>query len=141
MKTSLNLVLDFVTQHLYKWILPGLTTYMMFFLGNVNQNLFLRVTLWLLLIIAYISIPINFERPKRKFFEAYIGKKLLYILIASIQVILLGVGIFAITFFAILWCVPSLKEFGIVFSAANSMLYSGCLLLEFWFLPERLEKM
>lgn len=141
MNTLLKFVSRFLTSHLYKWILPTLTTYMIFFLGDSNQKFLLRVVLWLLLLTAYISIPINFERPKRKFFEAYINKKILYISFVSIQVILLGVGLYVITFFTVIWCMSFLKEYAIALSAINSMLYSGCLLVEFAILPERLKEM
>lgn len=141
MNTLLKLVSRFLTGHLYKWILPTLATYMMFFLGDSNQKFLLRVVLWLALLVAYISIPINFERPKRKFFESYINKKILYILFVSVQVILLGIGVFIITFFVVTWCISFLKEYVIVLSTINSMLYSGCLLIEFSLLPERLKEM
>jgi hypothetical protein len=140
MKNILNLASRFLTSHLYKWILPAIATYMMFFLGDSSQKFMLRLVLWLLLVIAFVSIPINFEHPKRKFFEAYINKKILYVSIVSIQIILLGIGVFAITFFAVIWCISPLREYAVAFSVINSMLYSGCLLLEFSLLPERLAK-
>jgi hypothetical protein len=110
----------------------------MFFQGDANHKILLRVLLWIFLLAAFLSIPINFERPRRQFFDRYISKRPLYTLIVLIQVIALGAGIFIFTVFAVLWCIPSLKEYALVLGAANSIMYSCSLLLEFSLLPKRL---
>ena len=104
-----------------------MTTLVMVFWGDSRTSLVIRTTLWFFLIVAYISIPLNFENPKRESFEGYLLNKKLFTIFVPLQMLFLGFGVFALTALSCYWFIPSLKESGVVIGALNALLYAGCI--------------
>lgn len=130
----------FVVGHLYKWIFPCAATFVMVFYADSQTSIFFRFIFWLFLVIAYISIPLNFQRPRRQYFEYYIYNKILFVIFVSLQLIFLGFGVFALTVFACIWFIPPLKEVGFQIGSVNALLYCFSILFEYTLLPAKLAK-
>ena len=110
----------------------------MVFYTDSQTSIFFRFVFWLFLVLAYISIPWNFERPKRASFEAYIYNKYLFVFFVSLQLLFLGFAVFALTAVACIWFIPLLKEVGFQIGGVNAVLYCLSILFEYTQLPARL---
>ena len=133
-----DVVSKFVVGYFYKWILPCATTFVMVFYTDSQTSIFFRFVIWLFLSLAYISIPWNFERPKRASFEAYIYNKYLFVFFVSLQLLFLGFAVFALTAFACIWFILLLKDVGFQIGGGNAVLYCLSILFEYTQLPARL---
>ena len=135
-----DIISKLLVGHFYKWILPCVTTFVMIFYSNSQSSILFRFVFWFFLVVAYISIPLNFEHPKREYFEGYIYNKYLFVFFVSLQLLFLGFGLFALTAFSCIWFIPLLKEVGFQIGGVNAFLYCFSILFEYAQLPARLAK-
>lgn len=115
-------VTRFLIKYVYKWLFPISITFISILFADKNNNIFVLLFVWLFHCIAYISIPMNFEKPNSKMLS-YIKNNLLSILFVLIQAGCLSAGLFVVTLVFIIWYLPQIAVYSIVFSVLNSMLY------------------
>ena len=129
---------DFLVKYLYKWILPITITLFSFAFADRNKNIFILFVLWVLLCIAYLSIPWNFENPKRKNFLYFYKSNISRIIWVVTQTIILSISVFGITMIIITYYFPIVNQFVFLLSLGNALLYLGTLLLEYSILDRKL---
>jgi hypothetical protein len=88
--------------------------------------------------LAYVSIPINFERPNSKHFAYFLKGSASSKAIMLSQVILSSGGLAAITWLFVFWYLPDLKEFSGFLALLNGLAYGSTLLMEYSVLRYRL---
>lgn len=137
MKVSIMGISTFLVSYLYKWLFPAVTTIAFLFFADQEKNLFVRFILWFLLCTAYLSIPINFEKPKKEMFHFFLEKKPLVIIIAIAQSFVLGLGVYGLTILSIsLYFSPPAKA-GQLISVINGLLYFLTMQIEYSLLKRR----
>jgi len=141
MRNPKDYISTFFVRYLYKWILPTATTILLLlFTEKWQEGLFLRIIIWILLMVWYISIPYNFEKTNQKYIEYYERSKKIYKITAYLQVISLSVGLFFISRIACFWFIPPLKDINISCALVNSLLYAFCLANELLRIPKIIEE-
>lgn len=131
MKITLISISKLFVNYLYKWAFPFVVTIFFFIFANPERNSLIRYILWFLLCLAYLSIPINFEKPKKAMFYFFLEMKPLAIIIAIIQSSVLGLGVYGLTILALsmYFSLPETVEY--VISILNGLLYFLTMLLEY----------
>jgi hypothetical protein len=130
----------FTVNHLYKWILPIFTTLLLILFADKDRSLILLIFLWLLLLTAYLSIPINFVKPKKENFIFFTQRNILSLTVILIQAIVLSLVVSIVTWALTVMYLYELTNQNIAISITNGLLYFITLLLEYFVLPEKLEK-
>lgn len=139
MKTIFQTISFLLVSYLYKWILPLATTILMLFFANQDRNLLIRFLLWFFSCIAYLSIPINFERPKKEAFSYFLNKNFISTVISTALAFTLSSIVFVLTTLSIVMYFPQIENLSILIGTINGLLYLGTMLLEFWLLPSKLQ--
>lgn len=138
MKPILQTISFLLVGYVYKWILPIAITILMLFFADADRNLLIRILLWSFCLMAYLSIPINFERPKGEIFSYFQNRGFISKLVSAAVAFALGLGMFVATFLSIVMYFPQLEYLSILVSVLNGLFYMGSILLEFWLLPIKL---
>ena len=139
MKSILQTISFLLVRYIYKWIFPIAITTLMFFFADKERSLLIRFLLWLFLCIAYLSIPINFERPKRETYSYFLNRNFISIFVSTVLAFTLGLGVFVTTILSIVMYFPQIENLSILISTLNGLLYMVSIFLEFWLLPIKLQ--
>jgi hypothetical protein len=129
----------FTVNHLYKWILPIFTTLLLIIFADKDRSLIILIFLWLLLLTAYLSIPINFVKPKKENFIFFTQRNILSLTVILTQAIVLSLVVSIVTWVLTVMYLYELTNQNIAISITNGLLYFITLLLEYFVLPEKLE--
>jgi hypothetical protein len=114
----------FLVKYLYKWLFPvGITVAIVLFARKDNNTLILLV-FWLFHCLVYITIPWNFENPRKENFQYLDQGNPTSILWVLLQAGFLGGGLFVLTLFLINWYFPEIKIYSLYISSINGLLYS-----------------
>ena len=139
MKSILQTISFLLVRYIYKWILPLATTILMLFFANQDRSLLIRFLLWFFSCLAYLSIPINFEHPKKEAYSYFLKKNFVSTVISTALAFTLSSVVFVLTALSIVIYFPQFESHSILIGTINSLLYLGTLLLEFWLLPIKLQ--
>ena len=138
MKTIALKISNFTVNHLYRWILPIAATFLLAFFADRDRNILILVILWLLMLTAYFSIPLNFLKPKKEHFAFFAQNNATSIFIILIQIMVLSIGVSLINWILAIMYLHEITNQSVVISLINGLLYFGTLLLEYSLLTEKL---
>ncbi len=113
----------FLIKYVYKWVFPALVTFISILFTDKDNNVAVLFLVWLFHFAAYISIPLNFEKPNLAKLSYYIKNNLLSAIFVLFQAGCLSFGLFILTLVLIIWYLPQFAMYSIVFSVFNSTLY------------------
>lgn len=113
----------FLAATLYKWLFPVLISITALLFADKEKNNIVLCTLWLFHIIAYLSIPLNYEKPKRRNFQFLTNRIVYSIFWTLLQATFLSAFLFIITLIYIIWYLPEIGRFSVLISLFNSVLY------------------
>lgn len=140
MKNFAFILSTILTGHIYKWIFPSVITILFLFFANSNRSDLIRLILWVLLCVAYLSLPLNFEHPKKATYSFFLQRNLVNKTVILIQGLVLSALVFVLTQLSISIYFSKFDFFGPAVSILNSALYFGTLLLEYWLLPDKVQE-
>ncbi|MEK6752874.1 MAG: hypothetical protein AABZ00_11495 [Chloroflexota bacterium] len=113
----------FLVTFIYKWLFPVIITLLTLGFADKERNGFVLFALWLFHLLAYISFPWNYEKPKKENFLYLAKRNFSSIFWTLLQASFLSAFLFIITFIYIIWYFPSLNQYSIILSMINSTLY------------------
>lgn len=131
----------FLVSHSYKWILPVLSTAILLVWADVpSMSILIVIILWLLLMVAYLSMPWNYENPKREMFEGYLLNRSLFAIFVPLQAPCPGLAVFGMTFILCKWFIPPLSDTAFLIAIVNGLLYSVTIWFESTWLRNRFSR-
>ncbi len=139
MNTILRTSSFLLVSHIYKWILPIATTILMLFFADKDRSFLIRFLLWFFSCVAYLSIPINFENPRKEAFSYFLKKNIVSTFVITILASTLSFGVFILTTLSVVMYFPQTGKLGILISTINGLLYFSTILIEYWLLPSKLQ--
>ncbi len=119
----INITARFLVTILYKWLFPIAITFTTLIFADKEKNGFVLCVLWLFHFLAYISFPWNYENPSREKFLYLAKQNFLSVFWTLFQASFLSVFVFVVTLIYIVWYLPALGQYSIIFSTGNSALY------------------
>lgn len=134
MELALNMMVSlssFLVKHLYRWILPSLTTLIVILFASRDRGFLILFALWFLLCVSYLSIPLNFLNPKKENFGFLFRNSAVIIFWIIAQVAFLSFFVFSITLILIVWYLPSISRVSVVIGALNGFCYFITITLEY----------
>lgn len=131
MKITLIEISKLLVSYLYKWVLPVIASIFFLVFADQEKSFLIRFILWFLLCLAYISIPMNFEMPKKKVYYFFLEMKPLAILVAITQSLALGLGVYGLTIISLNMYFYLPETVNYIISILNALLYLLTMFLEY----------
>ena len=131
MKITLIGISKLLVSYLYKWVLPVIATIFFLVFAGQEKSFLIRFILWFLLCLAYISIPMSFEMPKKTVYYFFLEMKPLAIIVAISQSLALGLGVYGLTIISLSMYFHLPETVKYIISVLNALLYLLTMLLEY----------